>query len=288
MPAQDSGQSLEHRATLHPADSAAPQGSASLTVFVVSVVILSALGAGLTGVWASAVGKSPLLALGSSENGAPSNVSYCNLLGAWSGLNSTGYNISVHQIWSKLCVMPLFQTVINDWGGLILGHIGNTTNTTWVARNLTFGESQHGNSPPIVDFTVGWVAACQNASLQPGQCTEQETWEGNVTTLNLTGPFTSEYRATTTGGPETPTGVTSFTFLLILLIAIVSIGVIGVAVLAVTRGRGPRNKTPPTDGRGPSSRSMTPPPPASEQRPPSPPKPAADGPTGEDRLDDLL
>jgi hypothetical protein len=124
---------------------------------------------------------------------AASNVSYCEFLGAWSGLASTEYTTNVSALWGKVCVLTTFVSLIDTWGNLKLGLADNNTTYVWDALNLSFQWGGSGNAPPTVYFVTTWLGSCSNLSLAPGPCSNSEYWAGNVTTNNVSGPYFEEH-----------------------------------------------------------------------------------------------
>jgi len=222
-------------------------GRAALAVAVSLLVAVSVCdvshGAGTVAYTPQPPFSSPTL-IGADRAMSPgsSNVSYCQLLDAWSGLNSTGYNAIVHALWSTLCRESGFTSLIDAWGGLVLHPVDNTTNMTWAARNLSFQDGGYVGEPPTVSFVVSWIAGCQNASSGPGPCSEMTWWNGNVTTLNLTGPFHREGPVITTGLHPGP-GPSPWPYV---LIGVVAVGLAGLLIFALTRARRPPTTAPPS------------------------------------------
>jgi hypothetical protein len=214
----------------------------------------------------------------------PTNLSYCGLLGPDPGTSAglPNYTQNVSILWNKTCVLPSFMQAINRWGNLYLAYTGGTNNSTyWASGNLTV-ESGGGHRIPSVQFGVVFSAPCTNVTGGNGvDCSYDTYWSGNVSTNEVTGPFTSELLCPgcrfivpgLTGPPASP-GVP---YWLVLAFSLTGAFGLGVALAARRGGAPPKNpqtpvpsgsasgtsamatlreptKTPPTDstGHGPS------------------------------------
>lgn len=224
-----------------------------------------------------------------SMMGTISNSSYCNLLGAYNGLDSTNYTTNVTIIWTKLCVMPQFTSLIDTWGKLVLAYPNNGTNGTWTAMNLSFQTSATAGNPLVVSFVVRWIAPCNNASIGVGDCSFLQYWNGNVSSNDLTGPFASETVAVSTGPVQgNQLSGPSLEDILIIAASVFLIGLVG-AIAITRRGRPPKRSGPTLNAdslrsgprnKGGSGRSLELSPPRSDYKDPVP--------TGGDILDDIL
>lgn len=175
------------------------------------------------------------------------NISYCSLLGASDGLNSTGYTANVSQIWSTLCKDSQFQSVVNSWGGLELVKVGNNSNYSWVAENLTFSTGAHGDSPPTLYFSVTYIGPCTNTTTADQICSVQIYWAGNVTTNGLSGPYTEESPVTELGGGTRSSPAPGVPAAAIYAGVAVVLGVILIGAIAAKtrRNHATKNPTPP-------------------------------------------
>jgi hypothetical protein len=218
---------------------------------------------------------------------ATQNASYCGLLGAGNGLDSTNYTTNVTDIWSQLCILPSFQVLIKSWGGLLLHFANNGTNGTWVAANLTFQYGGTSGAPPTISFVTLWISGCINGSTGRGICSHMEYWNGNVTTNSLTGPFITESQLARAEPPDGGATILSIEDLA-LISASVAILMGAAALLALRASGKPRvNSTIGVEPRYAGSEA-TPHIPEPRIISESNVKPHPADPHGEDRLDDML
>jgi hypothetical protein len=213
----------------------------SLAVLIIPTTLVAVQGAGPMGLITNIMPKPS----NASARLAPSpanetNVSYCKLLGAWSGLASTNYTTNVTILWGKVCVIPAFVTLIDTWGDLKLGWADNNTTRAWAALNLSFQWGGSDNAPPTVSFVVTWLGPCWNASYVPGPCANSEYWNGNVTANSVSGPFYEEHIPVYAGATPTPVASGFGSTSLWLFVGIAAVVVVALAsVLAVRRTRQP-------------------------------------------------
>jgi hypothetical protein len=178
---------------------------------------------------------------------APTNVSYCELLGPNPGMSADlpTWTINVSVLWHKLCVQTAFVAAVNEWSSFYLTYAANETSNVsyWAAGNLTVGAGGHGDAPPLVSFFVFHGADCNNTIDGPvdARCNYEEDWNGNVSTNNLTGPYFLEYLTPPCScGLDQPPTTSGFP-LLILLVVLggVVVGVLGTGLFLIVRRKGP-------------------------------------------------
>ncbi len=114
----------------------------------------------------------PIVGSGPTNAGtAPTNVSYCELLGPHPGTsaNLPSYVPNVSALWYKLCVQPEFVTLINSWGAFYPTYFANATaNVSYVAAgNLSVEVEGSGTEPPFVYFNIFHTADCNNTRYGP-------------------------------------------------------------------------------------------------------------------------
>ncbi len=123
----------------------------------------------------------------------------CSSLGPDPGAESSGpitYNASA--FWDELCANETFGEILTAWGGwewsywiLPNGQSGNY----WAAQNLSTSLVPQPNSSSLhVVYLLNWVSPCDNSTLGPAgtYCSVWDQWIGNTTTLELSGPQSSE------------------------------------------------------------------------------------------------
>jgi hypothetical protein len=164
--------------------------------FLVVLLALPALGITRTGDSRPGATR-PALPSGSLRDASyvPGNFSYCAPFGASPAAiaNLPNYTANVSALWSGLCNRSAYTAVINEWGGVRLVNSENNA-SYWVAANLTIQVSGVNGGIPSIYFVDQWGAPCNNPSVAPASdaCSYQEYWIGNVSTNQLTGPFSSE------------------------------------------------------------------------------------------------
>jgi hypothetical protein len=153
---------------------------------------------------------------------------------------------NVSSIFAKLCVMPVFESLLLEWGGWVYvppvtangttvpGHIAGPTNFT------AYYEGFGSNPPLYVDFAVQWVGTCTaNQSGIPNDlwCSWSEYWTGNTSNDNLTGPFFEVGPVIIAGGPERSQPA-SFPLNDLLLVGGLAAALVVVASIVVVTRRG--------------------------------------------------
>ena len=111
-------------------------------------------------------------------------VSDCGLLGPDPGsVNIPGpdYRTNVTLLWDKLCVLPTFMGLIERWDQR--------------GANLSAGSGGFPGVAVYVSWGVNWAGPCDDPALAPpgGYCGHVEYWNGNVTSNELSGPFSENY-----------------------------------------------------------------------------------------------
>jgi hypothetical protein len=171
-----------------------PRTALSLLITVTVVGILFIGSYGTRGAPLGAVLRSGL----SPGTTSLKNTTYCGVLGPNPGNTSDTapeYFPNVTAAWNDLCVEPLFQTTLTNWGGLY----NNTTAHAVRSHNVTIGETNASyvtNGTPWkwdpsaqANFVVSWDQSCaNNTSLN---CYRSATWLGNLSSNAVTGPFNS-------------------------------------------------------------------------------------------------
>ncbi|MCI4337527.1 MAG: hypothetical protein L3K17_10165, partial [Thermoplasmata archaeon] len=140
-----------------------------------------------------------------STSAVPSNFSYCAPFGASPAAiaNLPNYTANVSAVWSVLCNRSAYIAVVNEWGGVRLINSGNNP-SYWLATNLSVQTGDVSGGIPTVYFVVSWATACENMTLGPAseECSYDESWDGNLSTDHLSGPFSSERISTCSCGPS--------------------------------------------------------------------------------------
>jgi hypothetical protein len=179
-----------------------------MTIPVFALVLLLALSA-ISTPQAGTVGPGPASPARLSDSARDAsfvagNFSYCAPFGAAPAAiaDLPNYTANVSALWSGLCNWSVYIAVINEWGGVRLLNTGNNT-SSWIAANLSIQVSGQTGGIPSIYFVVQWGAPCNNSSVAPAStaCSHLEYWIGNLSSNQLTGPFTSERVSACSCGP---------------------------------------------------------------------------------------
>jgi hypothetical protein len=136
------------------------------------------------------------IAYASTSRSPSANSTYCGVLGPNPGNASDTapeYYPNVTRAWYDLCVVPIFNTTLADWGGLYYNASTNSTRS----HNLTIGESNAGyetngtpwkyNPAAQANFVVSWAESClNNSSLN---CWRESEWQANLSSYDIVGPL---------------------------------------------------------------------------------------------------
>jgi len=152
---------------------------------------------------------------------------------ACTGILNSPYQDALYNttLFEKVCTQPSFVQAYNLHG----------------VQGFTAGESSQGYGRWVdVYYAFDWTASCTNRSWGVGTCSEQEYWDANVTTGNISGPFFAEFPASCSGCPAGPPAL----FLIIVVAAILVL-----AFLTRPRSRRPASSMP---GQTPSATEQPP------------------------------
>jgi hypothetical protein len=170
-------------------------GLRTSAILLITVAVCGLLFVGSFGVGVES--QNPVLRVSLASSVTPfNNTTYCGVLGPNPGNTSDTapeYFPNVTAVWNKLCVNPLFDSTLTNWGGLY----NNTTAHALRSHNITIGETNASyvtNGTPWrydpsaqANFFVSWVQSCaNNTSLN---CDRSAEWEGNLSSYTITGPF---------------------------------------------------------------------------------------------------
>jgi hypothetical protein len=224
-----------------------------------------------------------------------SSIDYCGLLGPNPGTSAglPTYTRNVSALWNETCILPSFIQTINRWGNLYLTYTGGSNNSTyWASGNLTVSSEYNGHKIPSVQFGVFFSAPCTNVTGGAGlDCSYDTYWNGNVSTNEAAGPFTTEFLCpgchfigppppgSAGGGPSFPAGW--------LLGAAMAAGAALAAVYMARRSHSP--STPKPEVKQAEGAGRAPPVDSSLGRVYQPPRPDRSSESPErDGLDDML
>jgi hypothetical protein len=170
----------------------------------------------------------------------PENASYCELINqTYASPASIQANVSA--VYSKLCQLPAFTTILTKWGGwfYVSPSVVNGTMVSghWVPRNfsLDYTDAPSEKLAPwnVALFTfiwMGWNATVVNSSLGNCRyCVHEEYWSGDLWNNSLSGPTLLVYPYACSCGEQGSQLSLQFPALLILF-AGVFIGVVATAV----------------------------------------------------------
>lgn len=161
----------------------------------------------------------------------PSGGAACDMWSALTNGTSLANDSGLHAMFQSICSTSNFVSLFEQWG----------------ISHFTIGWASADNTTTTITFSFEWVSSCSNASFAPAtSCAYQEYWDGHSQNDSVTGPFVTEYGASSygvpagSGPPLAPTDwATGTTFLIVAFVAVVA----AVAFVARVRARGRRTSS---------------------------------------------